>query len=363
MRRTPLLAFAAFAALALPGPASPAEDNPRATIPASYGDVLAVAFSPDGKTLACGCGKDLLDPLGEVLLWDVAAGKSRAVLKGHTGAVTSLAYTADGKTLASGSCDMTVRLWDVEKGEARTTLKPGWVAAPVNAVAVSRDGKLVAAGDWVLRLWAPPAAKERGVFWFLAADGTTDPHSGGVQRDTINAVAFSPDDGLLASGGWDGTVKLWDVSKAKDDIEADDAVARLRGQKKWDARAGKALYTLRGPAAQVWSVAFAPDGKTVAVAHEDGTVKLWDPATGKERATLRHGAAVKSLAFAPEGGLLASGGEDGAVKLWDPATGKERTTIKAHAGAVRSVAFAPDGRALATAGGKEAKLWDVPAAR
>src|SRR5438552_1808731 len=138
-----------------------------------------------------------------------------------------------------------------------------------------------------------------------------------VKEGEVLAVAFAPDGKMLASASYDGTVKVWDVRHVKEPGEADDPIARLRGQRRWDERMPRLQFTLKGPIAQVWSVAFAPDGKALAAAYEDGSVVLWDPAAGKEGTKLRHAAAVKSVAFAPDGKALAAGCEDGAVRLWD----------------------------------------------
>jgi WD40 repeat protein len=329
------------------------EPKPRAIVRARIGNVLALAFSPDGKTLACGCGKDLLSPDGAVELWDVGTGTLRDTLRGHTGGVRCVAYSGGGKALVSGSYDKTVRVWDLATGKTRATLKGSVVESPVASVAVTGDGKVLAMGNWILHLFEMASSKERAAFIW------TD----GVHRDWITSVAFSPDDGLLAAAGWEGTVKLWDVRGAKDPGEADDALARLRRTRTWDERVAKLRATFRGPVAQAWSVAFSPDGTTLAAAFEDGTVKLWDPESGKERAELRHAGPVKSVAYAPDGRTLAAGCEDGTATLWDPASGKAREVMKADGSAVTSVAFAPDGKTLAMASGSDVALWDAPSGR
>ena len=106
----------------------------------------------------------------------------------------------------------------------------------------------------------------------------------------------------------------------------------------------------QGTHGRCMSVAFSPDGKTLASGSVDRTIKLWDVATGKELATLTRSTLprVYSVAFSPDGKTLASGSWDNTIKLWDVATGKEQATLKGHNGDVCSVAFSPDGKTLAS---------------
>ncbi len=167
---------------------------------------------------------------------------------------------------------------------------------------------------------------------------TLSGHSGYVY-----SVSFNPDGRLLASGGGDNTIKLWDVET------------------------GHELKTLQGHSGYVYSVSFSPDGRLLASGSGSGdyTIKLWDVETGKELQTLRgHTAWVRSVCFSPDGLLLASGSDDKTIRLWDVKTGREVKTLKGHTDWVRSVCFSPDGRLLAS-GSRDntVKLWDVKTGR
>jgi WD40 repeat protein len=132
------------------------------------------------------------------------------------------------------------------------------------------------------------------------------------------------------------------------------------------AQEPKLRDTLTGHADSVWSVAFSPDGKTLASGSRDETIRLWDVKTGKERATLVvepvdvYTGAVWSMAYSPDGETLATISEDKTVRLWDVKTGKERATLKLPTEQEWSLGFSPDGKTLAT-NGKDVtvRLWDV----
>ncbi len=119
--------------------------------------------------------------------------------------------------------------------------------------------------------------------------------------------------------------------------------------------------TLRGHAGEVYCACFSPDGRQLATASQDSTIKLWDSASGQELLTLRgHTGEVNHVAFSPDGTLLASCSDDETVRLWDAASGKEAAVLSGHIGAVSEVVFSRDGKLLATGGeDKLIRLWDV----
>ena len=320
-------------------PLSAQEPKLRVACKGHTGAVVAVAFSPDSKTLVSASHD------GRLKLWDAATGKEQATLGEYRGCLGCVAFSSDGKTLASGAIGSPipfpdlyqVNLWDVATGKIRTTMGETMEMSTFYSVAFSPDGKtLAAAGDETVKLWDLATGKERATF---QVQTEADEESTGAVY-VVKSVAFSPDGNTLAAASYDMTVKLWDVTTAK-------------------------RTTLQGHTHAVYSVAFSPDGKTLASASGDKTVKLWDLATNKERATLQgHTEAVMSVAFSPNGKILASAGYDKSIKLWGVATGKGLASLRGTE-VVWSVAFSPDGKTLAASGGSisnapgELKLWDV----
>jgi WD40 repeat protein len=166
--------------------------------------------------------------------------------------------------------------------------------------------------------------------------------------DAINAIAFSADGNLLASGDWRGIVKIWDIESGKE-------LVAFTHSKRW----------------QVWSLAFSPNGKMLA-SSSPGGIKLWEVATGRQRAAIRVGGPDRALLgphagfhvmFSPDGRTLAYGADDGIARLWDVASGTERARLVGHSGPLYDLAFSPDGKTLATTSRDgSVRLWNVATA-
>ncbi|OWK35596.1 sigma-70 family RNA polymerase sigma factor [Fimbriiglobus ruber] len=246
----------------------------------------------------------------------------------------AVAFTPDGTTLVTGGGDEkkfgTIALWDIVTGKPRVWLPQ---EDGIRAVDVSPDGKVVAAGGWdrTVKLYEAATGKLKSVL---------REHTG-----PINAVAFSPNGKLVATASLDRTTCLWDVDQ------------------------GTRIHTLRGHADWVTAVAFAPDGKRVVTAGKDGTTRVYDTTTGAEQVVLKDGTTpLESVAVSRDGKLIATGSWDCSVRVWEVNSGRVVTTMKGHTAGVTSLAFSPDGKLLLSGAGNfnrkelgEVILWDFPA--
>ncbi len=196
---------------------------------------------------------------------------------------------------------------------------------------------------------------------------------------SVFGIAFNPSGRTLASGSFDGTVKLWEAASGKLLRSLEEHIDYVRGivfdptgrtlasgsddgtVKLWKVATGKLLHTFQGHGDAIWSVAFDPTGRMLASGFADGVVNIWEVASGELLLTPEpHKYGVNSVAFDPTGRTLASGSDDGTVKIWEATSGKLLRTLEVHKGDVNSVAFDPTGRTLASGSDDgTVKLWKV----
>jgi len=285
-----------------------------------------VALAPDERILAG--GRDQF-----ALLWDLDTGQNVGQEMVHDGHVLAIAFSPDGKTLATGSADKRVRLWNTSTQALRL---PALVHPDgVEAVAFAPDGSTLVTGcnDGKLRFWDPVTGAMQGE---LVDAGLK-----------VSALAFSNDGQLLATGsqgegGNDGYARLWEA-----------AARRPLGQP---------LRTDRKYVGS-WSLAFSPDGTTLATASGQG-VFLWDTRTQQLQGPLSDEGRMRCVAISPDGKSCAAGGWTKNACFWDIATRHPIGSPLWHSYAVAAIHFRPDGRSLLThTQHHDVREWEQPLLR
>ena len=264
------------------------------------------------------------------------------------GPVESVAYGPEGRRLLLGSWDGTAQIIDQASGSEPVRIRHGGF---IHAVAFDHAGQLVATGgnDRIVRVWD-------------AASGEPLRTSEG-HEDAVLSVAFSPDDRWLLSSSFDGTARLWDVAS------------------------GRSLAVLERHSWWVWQAAFSRGGSQIVTAGQDGRVIVWSVREGDTGVQCDvvtefygHNNPVQTAAFAPNGEEVVSGSEDGQVLIWRPSEVRpvdlaariaglpEETppyrALAGHDAAVSCVTYSRDGRLIASSGNDNVvKLWDAPSGK
>jgi WD40 repeat protein len=281
----------------------------------------AVAFAPDGKTLAAVCAGEA------VRLWDVGSGKQRRLCEGKLGGFPFLAFAADGKTLAGCDHSGTASVWDATTGKCL-----GRFDGPPcrgDGLAFRKDGTAVA--------WGKEAGAVR--VWEVRTGKLVGPREG--HADRVVGAAITPDGKGVISVGRDGTACSWDVATARE--------GRRPGLRQVSGANGGTLafeaYAVAAGGkfvAAASRAALAPGGKWA------GRLVVWDAASGRpvcdvEGTTMGGG----TLHLSGDGSRLATVGIDRTLRVWDTASGKELHAVETPAGEARSLALAPDGKTAA----------------
>lgn len=365
--------------------------------------LTTVAFSTDGAHIASGAAN------GAVRLWDARTLTAERELLAHDGAVTALAFRPDGETLASGSHDGTVRIW------SRTQAGPLAELAGMRgmtAAAFSVDGLRLAIapqGAGTIELWNPrtverlrvldaagavvhqiafapdgrrvaaileSAAEDGDVRVWSVADGEAEAVLAGHERGAVG-LAFNTDGARLVTTSGDGTVRLWEVSSGRRLLKIPSdvpfkrmevgAVLGLDGtriasstRKLLDPETGASVGELPSQG-NLTAMAVSPDGELFASGVANGTVYVYEFATGRLVARLAgHSLAVRAAAFSADGTRLATASTDGTARLWDVRAATEIRVFSGHEAPVEEVFLTPDARRIVTASRDgTVRIWDV----
>lgn len=286
-----------------------------------------------------------------VKIWDVATEELRHTLAENGNPILALAFSPDGKTLA-GSYH-TIRLWDTETGNEFSKL--GRHRHGVYIMAFSPDGRILASGDtggkvilWDLDSPNPKPFKQKSTLPNLLRSITGDKSS--ETNNTlenpliehtlpIEALDFTTDSQRLVTGSQDGAAIMWDVET------------------------GNRLFTVTGHTGSVKALEFLEDDKTLISASSDGTLRIWETGTGNQQLIpVKHKRSIFCMAFSADHKTVAIGGVGNDVHLWDADTKNFVATFKTeHKDVVDTLAFSPDDKILASGSrDRKVELWDVP---
>jgi WD40 repeat protein/tRNA A-37 threonylcarbamoyl transferase component Bud32 len=369
------------------------------TIVAHEDMIFAFAGSRDGKRLATGC-RD-----GSIRVWDAETGTCvTRIATDSTSPIHAIAFTCNGEWVVSGAEDGSVHLWDSHSGQLVRSLEKH--RGRVRSVSCRPDGLIATAGqDGVARLWKDGEAtpqrslngvhgliysedgeilvtwNRRGAVWLRDRDGTSVRHRlafGG----SIDCATISDDQTLIAAGGGNGRIVVWNtsagqvvyelnmpssVSTARALAFSPDSELLISGQIQrgivaWSMATGEKTELLRGHEEAVSGLIFAQDGRRFFSSSWDHTIRVWglDVATRVDLVTTLsgHRGAVRAVCISPDSEVAASGGTDRTVRLWDPELGIPIGVLAGHRASIRSVCFSPDGSLIASGSyDKTVRVW------
>ncbi len=297
----------------------------------------AATFSANGKLLAIGCAeRNNEDRL--VLLYDARTGRElrRFTVKESGWGSESVALSSDGKLLAAGDVRGKITTWNTATGKRLYAI--GWKRGKVSGLAFSADGSILGggSGEDALALWDALSGRQLRE---IRQRGT-----GSLGKNSFRSrLVFLPNGKTLAAADSHHAMQLWDVQTGKDRLFLSEALL------------GDSIY----------GVAVSSDGTILAANTCHGEVSLWDAKTGRKRLRIGlqrewSGWSSQEILFAPDGRTLATWGCENAVRLWDAQTGKELNPCEAYRGRLHTLAFSPDSRFLAAGGnGRFVRLWEA----